>query len=71
MSATVQLRPVETPHDDATICDFDELPESAKDDVLSAVGSGETVATVSHNASPLFDTCDVVRFTEYYRVKTE
>lgn len=71
MATTVQLCRAETLHDDATICDFDELADSAKDSVASAARSNKTEVNVSRDTSSIFDSCDVVRFTGYYRIKSE
>lgn len=71
MATRVQLKSVESPQDGARVCDFDELPDSAQDDVASAARSGDTKILASRDDSHTFDMCDVVRFTDYYRVKTE
>lgn len=71
MAITVQLQSVESPHEDATVCDFDELPDSAQDNVASAARSGDTKIRTSRVKSKTFGTCDVIRFTDYYRVTTE
>lgn len=71
MVITVKLKSIESLHDDATVCDFDELPDSAQDDVVSAARSGDTEVRATRDRSHTFGMCDVVRFTDYYRVKTE
>lgn len=71
MATTVQLRSVETFHSDATVCDFDELPDAAKDSIASVAKSDDTEATISLDASPTFNEYDIIKYTGYYHIETE
>lgn len=66
----VRIEPVETVPASASVCHFDELAESLQVALARASGPLGTTATVDDEGARCVDQCecDVVRFTEYYRV---
>lgn len=69
MNATISVRQLESVPDGATVHDFDELPDSVKSGIADAVAASETSVSVDDDDRTSIETIDVVRFTEYYRVK--
>lgn len=67
---TVRIEPIETVPASASVCHYDELAESLQVALAEASGPIRTTATVDEEGARCVDQCrcDVVRFTEYYRV---
>lgn len=68
MPPSFQIELAEEVPDDARVCHYDELDEPAKHRLPAVTGS-----TDSTTSDPAFETaaeaCDVVKFTEYYRIE--
>lgn len=66
----VRIEPIETVPASASVCHFDEVAESLQDALAEASGSLQTTTTVDGEGAKCVDhcRCDVVRFTDYYRV---
>lgn len=64
MSATISVRRLESVPDDATIRDFDEVPDSIKDGIAAAVATGEPSTVASDDRAAI----DAVRYTGYYHL---
>lgn len=67
MPSHVTLRSVGTVPADATVCDYDELDDEIKHRLPDAVDAGEVPDGDLAEAMAACR-CDVVRFTEYYRI---
>jgi hypothetical protein len=68
--AQLQFEPVEEISEMDSVCHFDEIDESLQATVADAEAGGRATVTVDPFQAALVDECgcDVVRFTDYYRL---
>jgi len=68
--AQVELEPVSHVSDAASVCHFDEVGEPLQETVVTAHERGRSTITVEPFRAALIEDCDcdVVKFTDYYRV---
>lgn len=68
--AQLRVEPVEQLPETASICHYDELEESVQLAIIAAQQQGRTTIDVETLPAALVDLCDceIVKYTEYYRV---
>lgn len=67
MVARLELATVDTVPDGARICHYDELGDEAKQYLSEAVRAGDE-NEIGPAAEREMADCDLVKFTEYYRI---
>ena len=68
MPPAFQIAPADEVPEGARVCHYDELDESAKQRLPALAGtSAETTADPALASTA--ETCDLVKFTDYYRVE--
>ena len=68
MAPTYHITPSERVPDGARVCHFDELDEPAKERLPGLVG-GAGATTTDRAFEATARRCDVVKFTDYYRIE--
>lgn len=68
--AQLAFEPVSEIPETASVCHFDEIAESLQEPIVRAEGRNRSTVTVAPVHAALLDGCgcDIVKFTEYYRV---
>ena len=70
-SALVTCEPIDEIPATASVCDFDEIRDPVGGTILAALGDGASTVNVrpAHAAAIEACRCDVVKFTDYYRIR--
>lgn len=68
MTETITLSPVERVPPDARVYHYDELPEPAKTHLPRLVESDDANVAVPERVGAAFESYDLVKFTDYYRI---
>ncbi|MFB6179264.1 MAG: hypothetical protein ABEI77_06025 [Halorientalis sp.] len=68
--AQLSVERIEPTHATETVCDYDELDEIVRDELGELSETADTTVTIDSFAAALVDACgcDVVKYTEYYRI---
>jgi hypothetical protein len=68
MAPTFRIRPATGVPDGARVCHYDELEEPAKESFPALAGSASATTTDAAFESTA-DSCDLVKFTDYYEIE--
>lgn len=69
--AQLKVEPVHGELADESVCDYDELEEGLRERLADVPGQTPAVITVDSYSAALIEQCrcDVVKFTEFYRIR--
>lgn len=65
---TFHIAPADEIPEGASVCHIDELDEPAKER-LPAIAGGDCATTTDRAFESTAESCDVVKFTDYYRIE--